>query len=508
MIPHPTLRYHFITVHLMSLDASDVNHHSGCLSLRRLFKFKPQCEPKSSSTQTNSFHIYDQTRKASDSERDAKITDLTSRVFYDTCCDFGSRFDTAVSQWEAPPVYSGLPSSNDSIRGEIRYTIETVIDTLDSSLRSLSLEIHSHPELMFEEIFAHRLLSDYMESHGFSVTRHYLGLKTAWKAEYTHGQGGRTLGINSEMDALPEIGHACGHNLIAISGVGVALAIKSALETYNVPGTVVLLGTPAEEGGGGKIILLERGAYKGMNACLMCHPSPGPELSSFVVSSLAMQSIDAEFFGQSAHAGNAPWEGANALDAAFLAYSSVSVLRQQIKPDHRVNGVINGSERAANVIPDYAKMRWYVRAPTRDQLTQLTERVCACFEGAALATSCRLKITKNTPYYDLRQNSILAGAFSHTICQEYGMNVGQYPSGASTDFGNVSYVLPSLHPAFAIPTRPNGGNHSPAFTDSARTTEAHKACMLTTKALACTGFRVLEDNIFFIRVQEAFEASM
>ncbi|KAG2157795.1 uncharacterized protein EDB93DRAFT_1078462, partial [Suillus bovinus] len=419
------------------------------------------------------------------------------RVFYDTCCDFGSIFNTAAGQWEAPPVYSDLPSPNDSIRGEIRHTIETAVDTLDSSLRLLSLQIHSHPELMFEEIFAHKLLSDYMESHGFSVTRHYLGLKTAWRAEYTHGQGGRTIGINSEMDALPEIGHACGHNLIAISGVGVALAIKSALETYNVPGTVVLLGTPAEEGGGGKIILLERGAYKGMDACLMCHPSPGPELSSFVVSSLAMQSIDAEFFGQSAHAGNAPWEGANALDAAFLAYSSVSVLRQQIKPDHRVNGVINGSERAVNVIPDYAKMRWYVRAPTRHQLTQLTERVSACFKGAALATSCRLKITKNTPYYDLRQNSILGKSFSK-------MAMFHMASPASFQWKSCTLIvflaLPSLHPAFAIPTQPNGGNHSPAFTDSARTTEAHNACMLTTKALACTGFRVLEDKVFFMRV--------
>lgn len=214
----------------MSLDASDANHHSGCLSLRRLFKLKLQSVPKSFTKQADSSRIYNQTRKVSDSERDDDITDLTSRVFYDTCCDFGSsKFNNAACQWEAPPVYSDLPSPNDSICGAIRHTIETALDTLDSSLRLLSLQIHSHPELMFEEIFAHNLLSDYMESHGFSVTRHYLGLKTAWKAEYTHGKGGRTLGINSEMDALPEIGHACGHNLIAISGVGVALAIKSAL---------------------------------------------------------------------------------------------------------------------------------------------------------------------------------------------------------------------------------------------------------------------------------------
>ncbi|OAX43969.1 amidohydrolase [Rhizopogon vinicolor AM-OR11-026] len=492
----------------MSLDAS--NHHSsGCLSLRRLFKLGSERTSKSSSKQANSSHKYGQTLKPSDSERNVDITDLSSRVFYDTCCNFAcSKTNVATYQWEAPPVYSNL-SCHDYNRDKVRHTVESVVDELDSSLRSLSLKIHSHPELMFEETYAHNLLSDFMENHGFFVTRHYLGLETAFRAEYTYGKGGRTLGINSEMDALPVIGHACGHNLIAISGVGMALAIKSALETHKVPGKVVLLGTPGEEGGGGKIILLDRGAYKGMNACLMCHPSPGPELSSSVPSSLAMQSLDAEFFGQSAHAGDAPWEGTNALDAAFLAYSGVAVLRQQIKPDHRVHGVIQGSEkRAANVIPDYAKMRWYVRAPTRDQLAQLVERVCACFEGAALATSCRLNVTKSTPYYDLRQNSVLAGAFSQAISEESGMAVGLYPSGASTDFGNVSYVLPSLHPAFAIPTQPNGGNHSPAFADSARTTEAHAACMIITKALACTGFRVLEDGNFSRQVREAFDASL
>ncbi|KAJ8588285.1 amidohydrolase [Rhizopogon salebrosus TDB-379] len=499
----------------MSLNTSD-RHSGGCLSLGRLFKFKPERTPKSSSKQANLSRRHDQMHEPSDSETNIDTTDRTCRVFYDTCCNFAcSKTNIATYQWEAPPVYSDL-ACGDSIRGKVRNTIESVVDDLDSSLRSLSLKIHNHPELMFEEIFAHDILSDFMENHGFVVTRHYLGLNTAFKAEYTHGKGGRTIGINSEMDALPVIGHACGHNLIAISGVGMAIAIKSALETHNVSGKVVLLGTPAEEAGGGKIILLDRGAYKGMDACLMCHPSPGPECSSSLPSSLAMQSLDAEFFGHSAHAGDAPWEGTNALDAAFLAYSSVSVLRQQIKPDHRVHGVIQGgAQRSANVIPDYSKMKWYVRAPTRDQLARLVERVCACFEGAALATSCHFKVTKSAPYYDLRQNSVLAGVFSHAICEQPGGTVGLYPSGASTDFGNVSYGNLALFTSSfclgsiqAIPTQPNGGNHSPAFADSARTTEAHKACMTTTKALACTGFRVLEDDDFSKRVREAFEASL
>ncbi|KAH0836700.1 hypothetical protein J3R83DRAFT_8423 [Lanmaoa asiatica] len=339
---------------------------------------------------------------------------------------------------DPPPTYFGTLPRLDA-KYDFMTTIVTTIDTIDSALRSLSLSIHDHPELMFEEHYAHDTLTDFMESHGFVVTRHYLGLHTAWRAEFTHGKGGRTIGVNSEMDALPLIGHGCGHNLIAVSGVGVAIAIKSALLAHNVTGKVVLLGTPGEEGGGGKITLLERGGYHGMHACLMCHPSAGPPNSLSTGSCLAMQPIDVEFFGHSAHAGNAPWEGANALDAAFLAYSNISVLRQQIKPDHRVTGVIQGCKGGANVIPDYAQMHWILRAPDCGQLQRLRERVEACFKGAVTATGCRLKITGGKPYYDLRQNSVLGRYFSHTMSSCFEMNAQQIPFGASTDFGNVSY---------------------------------------------------------------------
>jgi len=287
--------------------------------------------------------------------------------------------------------------------------------------------------------------------------------------------------------------------------VGVAIAVKSALKAHNIPGKVVLLGTPAEEGGGGKIILLERGGYDGMHACLMCHPTAGAVHSSSLGSSLAMQPIDAEFFGHAAHAGNAPWEGTNALDAAFVAYTSISVLRQQIKPDHRVHGIVQGCKGGVNVIPDYAKMRWLVRAPDWDQLQTLRDRVKACFEGAATATGCRLKITIGKPYYDLRQNSVLAEYFSQQTSHCLGMDIYQDPSGASTDFGNVTYEIPSLHPCFAIPTEPNGGNHTPAFAVSARSTEAHKASMSVTKGLAWTGFRVIADDQFYERVRDDFQ---
>ncbi|KIJ20921.1 hypothetical protein PAXINDRAFT_66801, partial [Paxillus involutus ATCC 200175] len=420
-------------------------------------------------------------------------------ICFESCCDFS--YSPSGRANDPPPAYFSPPSQFDA-KTDFITTIGTTIDTIDAALRSLSLNLHDHPELMFEEKYAHDTLTEFMESHDFLVTRQYLGLKTAWKAEFTHGQGGRTLGINSEMDALPLLGHACGHNLIAVSGVGVAIAVKSALKAHNIPGKVVLLGTPAEEGGGGKIILLERGGYDGMHACLMCHPTVGAVHSSSLGSSLAMQPIDAEFFGHAAHAGNAPWEGTNALDAAFVAYTSISVLRQQIKPDHRVHGIVQGCK---GVIPDYAKMRWLVRAPDWDQLQTLRDRVKACFEGAATATGCRLKITIGKPYYDLRQNSVLAEYFSQQTSHCLGMDIYQDPSGASTDF--VTYThdtpeIPSLHPCFAIPTEPNGGNHTPAFAVSARSTEAHKASMSVTKGLAWTGFRVIADNQFYERVSD------
>ncbi|KAG6336463.1 hypothetical protein ID866_2634 [Astraeus odoratus] len=281
-------------------------------------------------------------------------------------------------------VSSDLPSTDagSPLMSAVMSTVGAVVDTLDTDLRALSLQIHvskkDHPELMFEEHYAHQVLCDFMERHGFVVTRHYLGLQTAWRAEFIH-----------------------------VSGVGVAIAVKAALQTYDVPGTVVLLGTPGEEGGGGKAMMLERGGYRDMDVCLMCHPTNGAVDSVSLGSCLAMQSLEAEFFGHPAHAGNAPWDGTNALDAAFLAYSSIAVLRQQIKPDHRVHGMVKGCDSAPNVIPDYVKMRWTVRAPTKGQLMVLLERVKACFEGAALATSCRLKITTDIPYHDLHQNSAL-----------------------------------------------------------------------------------------------------
>ncbi|KAJ7285069.1 hypothetical protein C8J57DRAFT_708854 [Mycena rebaudengoi] len=403
-----------------------------------------------------------------------------------------------------PPSYSSTDQPEDNIK--LREIVESTLDKLSPALRDLSLKIHGHPELAFEETFAHDVLTSFMESHGFQVTKGYLGLSTAFRAEFTRGKGGRVIGVNSEYDALKGLGHACGHNLIAVSGCGVALAIKAALEGLDVSGSVVLLGTPAEEGGGGKIMLLERGAYKGMDFCVMSHPTSGPPNTANIASTTAAQQINVEFIGRSAHAGEAPWEGTNALDAAFMAYSGISVLRQQMRPDHRVHGTIYGNQDwAPNVIPDNAKMHWIVRAPTSDDLRAFAERVKRCFEAAARATSCELQLTATAPYANLIQNPLLLQEVAMYLSEHYHMLSLGKVSSASTDFGNVSHVLPSLHPAYAIPTPPNGGNHTIGFTEAAASKEAHSAAMIITKALAYTSFRVLRSDALFRLVRRAFD---
>ncbi|KAF9485625.1 hypothetical protein BDN70DRAFT_889944 [Pholiota conissans] len=398
------------------------------------------------------------------------------------------------------------PGSSEIYRPDILETIEAKIKELDSELRELSLDIHAHPELGFEEYHAHDVYTAFLEKHGFEVTRKY-HLPTAWKATFTHGTGGRTIGVNSEMDALKGIGHACGHNLIGISGVAVSLAIRAALEKHNIPGKIVLLGTPAEEGGSGKVILLEKGAYQGMDACLMCHPAPGPIGSVSLSSCLALQRVTVEYRGHTAHAALSPWEGKNALDAAVLGYNNISALRQQLRPTHRVHGIFEGKDWAPNIIPDYAKFICYVRAPTRAEMQATVKRVTPCFEAAALATGCEATITlEKGSTFDLRQNLALGGEVANIVLNKYGAIDYEWGiKSASTDFGNITYALPSLHPGFAIPTIVDGGNHTPGFTQSAATIAAHNACLDMSKALAATGVRVILDDGFFAKVQQTFK---
>ncbi|KAI8916068.1 hypothetical protein EDD86DRAFT_244024 [Gorgonomyces haynaldii] len=369
------------------------------------------------------------------------------------------------------------------------------INKITQQLRNESL--HQHPELSFEEFQAQSRLCQFMESFGFQVERGCYGLKTAFKAVWQQGNPTVSIGFCSEFDALPEIGHACGHNLIAICGIGAALTLKDVLVRLNVPARIVLYGTPGEETTGGKILMAQRGAFMDIDVCLMGHPS---SIHASMPQFIAMEAMRVEYFGKTAHAAASPWNGINALDAAVMAYQSVAVLRQQ------VHGVILEGGVRPNIIPDYTKMEFYVRSETIDDMNVAIDKVVRCFEGAAQATGCRLQLTRDPAFYNVKQNRVLADRYEQYM-GEYG---AQFPSkedqrkgSGSTDMGNVSFIVPSIHPVFDIGAR-GFGEHTREFRDQAITPEAHVSALTAGLTLARLGLDCITDPVFLKQIKDTF----
>lgn len=361
-----------------------------------------------------------------------------------------------------------------------------LIEDTSGDLRALSLSIYDNPELNFEEVHAHAVLTDFLDERGFAVERGAFGLPTAFRARV--GEGSPAVAILCEYDALPEIGHACGHNLIATAGVAAALAVKAAQPA----GTLVVLGTPAEEGGGGKVFMIERGAFEGIDAAMMVHPAPGHSAWPNVI---GVEAVEVQYFGRNAHAAMAPYEGLNALDALVLAYNAIAVLRQQLRPDTRVHGVITRGGAKPNIIPDHTAAEFYLRARNETELAELRERVYACFEGAAVATGCRFELRPTGPRFaDLATSDPIAGRYA---AHARTLGIAIPPRGVnpldrtpiSTDMGNVSYVVPSIHPLFGIET--SAGNHTPEFAEAAGSEAAHQAMLVAASAMAETALDLL-----------------
>ncbi|KAJ9477917.1 Amidohydrolase [Pseudozyma hubeiensis] len=451
----------------------------------------------------------------------AEKTPLSASIYYDACNP--PPFSSAEEQsrccggfTSSALSHSHLPTYGDSqkhlhhsvrfaegasdsklsnVMQDVAKTIETEIEKLDSELRKLSLDMHDHPEIMWEERRTHDLFVKYFSGKkGWKVTPHAYEQETAWEVVFEHkaSKDSRVIGFQSELDALPGIGHACGHNLIAISGVAAALSVAAALVSKDIPGMVVLLGTPAEEGGGGKIRLEDKGAYKRMDACLMVHPAPASGTGPM----LAVQPVVVTYKGRTAHSGAAPWEGINALDAAVLAYNNVSALRQQIQPSERVHGIIKGNNWAPNVVPGESTLIYNVRSPTVSGLKALVARVQKCFEAAALATGCEGVYDWQTAYADVHNTPSLSATYAGVMKETFDLAVPDDPFAASTDFGNITYALPSLHAEYAIhlDDRKTQGNHTVGFADAARTKEAHKRTKEAALGIAVTGARVLVEK--------------
>ncbi|GES84832.1 putative amidohydrolase [Rhizophagus clarus] len=404
-----------------------------------------------------------------------------------------------------------------SLSSEYADTAIKAIDEKSEELRSISLQIHDNPELGEEEEFAHNLLVTFLEDQGFDVTPSAYGIKTAFVAEFSSKGGkGRVVSFNSEYDALPEIGHACGHNLIAISGVAGALALKAVFEKHEIPGKVKLFGTPAEETTGGKIELVKAGAYDDVDVSLMVHPNA---FDGGFFHHIALVSCDVEYFGRNAHAAGIPWAGINALDAIVLAYNSIGLLRQQILPTDRIHGIITNGGKAANVIPDYTSGKFYIRGRTIENLRDLKPRVRKCFEAAAEATGCTkangakdLKITWDSTLFDVKTNIPLAERYEEHL-KRFGIkflprNEQISVSRGSTDQGNVTYVVPGIHPIFDIKPPKGSGTHTPGFAEASKTEVAHEAALTASKGLALTGLDFLIDDEFAKRVKDSFDGGL
>ncbi len=398
-------------------------------------------------------------------------------------------------------------------------SITGLIDSLESDLRALSLEIHANPELAFQETFAAERLTRELESHGFDVQRGLADLSTAFKAALelggerdTRDQGaervqrtGPTIAFIAEYDALPGLGHACGHNLICAAAVGAAVALTRALRDQNVAGTVLVIGTPAEEGGGGgKILLLERGAFAGVDAALMFHAGARTMTTR---GSLAASRVTMKFHGKAAHAASGPHLGVNALDACIQTFNGINALRQHVRDETRIHGIISHGGEAPNIVPEYAEAKFSIRHRSHEYMREVKHKVFECARHAAASVGATVELIEGLEYAERRINLTIAERFRHHL-ESLGEPVKEpLKTGGvgSSDFGNLSQAVPAIHPYIAIV--PEGTSaHTREFAEASASPAGMRALILAAKCLALTGADLLLDPALMAAVKQEFEA--
>ena len=390
-----------------------------------------------------------------------------------------------------------------TIVNELKEKILQDIDSKKTSYLSTSHDIHDRPEIGNEEYFASSLLSSILEEEGFSVEKKVAGHETSFYASKKSGKPGPIIGFLAEYDALPGIGHACGHNIIGTTSVAAAIGLSKVLEETG--GEVVVLGTPAEEGGpngSAKGSFVKHNLVQHLDAALMVHPANKTRLTS---PTLAVDPLDFEFIGKPAHAAASPEEGINALDSVIQLFNGINALRQHVKDDVRIHGIITHGGDAPNIVPEYAKARFYIRAATREYLNEVTEKVKAIAEGAALTTGAKLNVIAFQNEVDnIVQNERLDAVF-HEIVETLGetVHLDEKSGIGSTDAGNISQVVPTIHPYIKIGPD-NLVAHTEAFKIAARSEQGDNALITGAKALALTGLRLLTDEDTLKKVKEEF----
>ncbi len=383
--------------------------------------------------------------------------------------------------------------------GKLKQAIQKEADAQGQELIDLSLRIHANPELGYEEVKASGWLTEYLEKNGFKIERNISGLPTAFRA--TYGIGKPVIAMVAEYDALPDVGHGCGHNIIGVAATGAAVAAKLAAD--KVGGTILVMGCPAEEKLGGKVIMVDKGAFDGVDVAMMIHPRG--QIAPVGMRSLAMINLEVEFWGKSSHAAAAPWDGINALDALILAFSNINALRFRMKDRNRISGIITDGGKFPNVVPEHAAGTFMIRSPDNAGLDDLCEKVLNCFKAAALATGTRMDYRLGLKVSTLRNDPGLIQLWSANM-QALGHKVVEIEDhpGGSTDMGNVSWVVPSIHPFIAISSEVLPG-HTIERAAASCSDEGMKAMIDAAKALAMTAADVISQPEVLTSIKEEFK---
>ncbi len=383
---------------------------------------------------------------------------------------------------------------------DAREAIRGAVDAFRETAIAVGRSIHSRPELKFEERFAAAELCKAAAGLGLEVETGSAGLETAFRAEFGRGAG-RTVAIFAEYDALPN-GHSCGHNLIA----GAALSAVAGLSAIadRLPGRVVLMGTPAEEGGGGKILLLERGALRGVDAAMMAHPM---DMEWSTMPALATRHLRITFSGRAAHAALAPWEGSSALAGVLQTFHAVDMARLHFRDGSRIHGIITDGGQAVNIIPERAECLFLARARTSPHAEEMAKRVIRCAEAAAMATGTRVDAKIEGGYKNMINNLSIARRYAaHT--ESLGAHSPEAPPDlptGSTDMGDISHAMPAIHPTFAIARHGEGSCHEDAFVSHADSSRGYEAMIRVAKALAMTAYDLLADEELMAAAKAEFD---
>src|SRR5262245_5052331 len=378
---------------------------------------------------------------------------------------------------------------------QLKARVTDAVDRIADALWALALQIHANPELAFKEEKAAAWLTEFLERRGCRVERGVGGLPTAFRADVAGTADGPTIAVMAEYDALPGIGHACGHNVIATAGAGAGAAlalVAGSLGEARFPykGRIAVVGTPAEEGGAGKVKLLDAGVFGSVDAAMMIHPRCGTQVWR---PTLGLMKAKVEYFGTAAHAASWPWRGVNALNAVIGLFNALDAMRQQLRPDARVHGVITVGGQQPNIIPEYTAADFYLRSLDKDYLQEVRRRFEAAAQGAAIATGCRVEVTVDPRIHDpLKPNFAMAELFERNLARiDFPVELDDGQAGyGSTAAGNVSHAIPTIHPY--IRTAPDGvPGHSREFAEHNATPLARAGMVAAAKALALTALDLL-----------------